>query len=327
MFKGVSLLGAVCSKTLGLSLVSLLVVGCGKSFQGNTDASSAVKGGITDPVQPPLPIVPFSAITPASLESLATTHGKWSFGEVGTSGGGNIVMLNANPAGTPFKTEFTDTFLGTGVELVADNTHDKVYVHSPSGLWYRWNDVDQWTLEVTGDPRNPAAPPALGPNQVRDYDFATGLKYNGNYTWFFATTNDAPCQVANGCSYAVENVSPNPSGFSLHMSSVTTLSAGYFVGATPGTTYLMSVWTSGSGGEIHKEHDTTFSMGATIAPSNGWVQTICKFVPASPNQLTLMNKVYAKELHATNFYFGPVDPGYPAPQCQVQNSKISIQAY
>jgi hypothetical protein len=195
-----------------------------------------------------------------------------------------------------------------------------------SGLWYKWNSVDQWTAEVSGDPRSPNTPP-LGPNLAGNSDFSMGL--DELHSWFFAAQNDLACDASSGCSYTLENVSPKPGGHSVHLVNHDHYAVLFnFFSPTVAETYLISVWTTGLGGlELHEEHDSTGTKGAKIVPSTGWVQTLCTFEPVKPSNGQLLLKVYASDVNATDIYIGKVAAAYPAPRCQTENPSVSIKGY
>lgn len=274
-----------------------------------------------------MPAPVFSVLTPGSDDSITTSAGAWRFGQPDPNGGGSVVFLNGAPAGLPFMTQFTATFRGSGAELVIENQSGRVYVRAMSGLWYTWNDVDQWTAQITGDPRSPHTPPALGPNLAGDSDFSNGL--DELHSWFFAAQNDAACNASNGCSYALENVGHTPGGHSVHLVNHDHFAVLFaFFEPTVAETYLMSVWTKGLGGmALHEEHDSTGTMGAKIVPSTDWVQTLCTFKPVNPSNGQLLLKVYASDVNATDIYFGKVDASYPAPPCQKESPSVSIMGY
>jgi hypothetical protein len=259
---------------------------------------------------------PFSAITVDQGGTLSAPPDVWSFGTKTCASpcSGNNVVLNGQQAGS-------DTLLFA--QLVVDNDSGDVYGQSVSGvwsgLWWRWNGVDQWTPEVTGDPRSPAVTPALGPNKLANPDFAGGAMAH----WFVAATGDKSCATTGTCSYKVEQLSPDDAGYSFNITTDAAhpygVEVGGFFGATVGATYLVSLWSTGSAGSLHEEHDTTGSKSVSVLPTTGWVQSFCKFVPVKPSNGQLMIKVYsASSINVTHFYAGEVAADYPAPVCKLQ---------
>jgi hypothetical protein len=231
--------------------------------------------------------------------------GKWSFGTDTSNNAynlaGTIELLNGQHAGD-----------GYGVELVLDNNSGQIYSRDSQGSWYKWNNVDQWSQDISGDPRNPLPTSSLGDNTISD-------PVGQPQWWFYAGPNDSPCQ-APGCTYSAQKVSPDPGGSSLELKSSPPWSVVIDTFTPPiraGSTYLVSVISKGSAGVLTQEHDTSVGTTGIDMPSTmGWVQSFCKFVPKTPYQDQLKIAVYPEsDVYLTHFYLGVVDSSFPAPSC------------
>jgi hypothetical protein len=257
-------------------------------------------------------VPPFSAIQTGQRDTVSTPAGKWSFGS-GTCGApydrGSNTLLDGKQAGS----------IGLCfVQLVAQTGTGQVYVQDGTGLWWRWNGVDQWTPEVTGDPRHPVPAPTLGDNLLTNPNFAAGLT-----GWGIATVSGA-CDDQTWCHHAFENTSPDPGGQSLHVTADDPhrweTDVYELVPVTKGDTYLVSVWTTGGEGDLHSQGDAPATMLIGVPPSAGWVQSMCTVVPVNPASSGLFFALWLdSSLNMTNAYFGRVDPNYPAPPCRPQN--------
>jgi hypothetical protein len=267
----------------------------------------------------------FSAIEPGHGDTVSTPTGKWGFDPATPTckapyTAGSYVLHNAKQAGARI----------CFVQLVVNKSTGEAFVQDGLKLWWRWNGVDQWTPEVTGDPRNPTPVPALGPNKLgKNANFEGGVK-----GWYAPVTyhDDASCPAPH-CVAQLVQAAPEPGGASWRVTTDAVTNDAVFgtsFGVTVGKTYLISAWTTGTGGTIQADHDVgNQRKNGSILPTTNWVQAFCKHLSVKPDQSAIgvqngtgsqLLKFYLGSngsLAIYHPYVGEVDPTYPAPDCHL----------